>query len=209
MHPVAYSPSASLFQFYSSKGSGKLNSCASFGIANTPEEVLFLQEAQKIAELFNTKPYLNVTKNTVIKNMSNDVLHFSCHGLFDNSDPLSSKIMLYNADFTVRELFNLELRTELMTLSACQTGISKRRAGDELIGLTRALIYAGAPSIIVTLWSVDAASAQELMIEFYRLLREGKDKASALQQAQTKIREKEEYSHPYIWAPFILIGDWD
>ncbi len=84
---------------------------------------------------------------------------------------------------------------------------NETKPGDELIGLTRALIYAGAASVIVSLWSVDAASTQRLMVEFYKQLKAGKDKATALQQAQIKIMEKEEYSLPYYWAPFILVGD--
>ena len=96
-----------------------------------------------------------------------------------------------------------------MTFSACQTGINERRPGDELIGLTRALIYSGAASVIVSLWSVYDPSTIELMLEFYKQLKNGKDKATALQQAQIKIMQKEEYSHPYYWAPFILVGDWE
>lgn len=101
------------------------------------------------------------------------------------------------------------MNAELVTLSACETGISQTKRGDELIGLTRALIYAGAPSVIVSLWSVYDPSTRELMVELYRQLKSGKDKATALQQAQIKIMSKEEYSHPYYWAPFILVGDWE
>jgi CHAT domain-containing protein len=78
-----------------------------------------------------------------------------------------------------------------------------------LIGLTRGLIYAGAASVIVSLWSVYDPSTIELMTEFYKQLQSGKRKAIALQQAQIKIMQKEEYSHPYYWAPFILVGEWE
>lgn len=78
-----------------------------------------------------------------------------------------------------------------------------------MIGLTRAFLYAGAPSVIVSLWSVDVRSTQELMLEFYTLLKKGVDKATALQEAQKKIMKKEGYSHPYYWAPFVLVGDWE
>lgn len=89
-----------------------------------------------------------------------------------------------------------------------ETGINERSPGDELIGLTRAFLYAGAPSVVVSLWSVDAQSTHDLMLEFYRHLKNGVDKATALQKAQIKIMEKKEYSHPYYWAPFALVGDW-
>jgi CHAT domain-containing protein len=199
-HAVAYSPSASLMQFYKNKGSGFLKTCASFGI-------VFKEEAEEVAKLFDTRAYFNATKNNVFENIGNDVLHFSCHGYFNNADPLSSGIELEGGILTAREIFDLRLNSELVTLSACQTGLNESKPGDELIGLTRSLIYAGAASIIVSLWSVDAVSTQKLMLEFYKLLKDGKDKATALQQSQIKIMAKEEYSHPYYWAPFILVGN--
>ena len=201
-HAVAYSPSASLLKFCKNKGSGALKSCASFGI-------VFKEEAKIIAELFNTKAYLDATKNEVLENIDKDILHFSCHGYFDNADPLSSGVVLHNEVLPAKEIFNLRLNSELVTLSACQTGLNERKPGDELIGLTRAFLYAGAPSVIVSLWSVDARSTQELMLEFYKLLKNGKDKATALQEAQRKIMENKEYSYPYYWAPFVLVGDWE
>jgi len=205
-HTVCYCPSASLIRFCKNKGSNKLKSCVSFG-------VVFEDEAEKVAELFSGEVYTGkyASKDKVIDVVDNkDVIHFSCHGYFDNLDPLSSGILFHNNEvLTARKIFNMRLNAEIVTLSACQTGLNERKPGDELIGLTRAFLYAGVPSVIVSLWSVDAKSTQELMIEFYRLLKEGKDKATALQQAQIKIMEKEEYSHPYYWSPFILVGDWE
>ena len=202
-HPVAYAPSASLIKFCQNKGSGRLQSCASFG-------VVFEEEAEDVAELFNTEAYDRATKDKVRENCTDkDVIHFSCHGYFDNADSLSSGVKLYDDVLTAREIFDMRLDTELVTLSACQTGLNERSPGDELVGLTRAFLYAGAPSVIVSLWSVDARSTQELMLEFYKLLKNGADKATALQEAQKRIMEKGEYSHPYYWAPFVLVGDWE
>ena len=107
---------------------------------------------------------------------------------------------------TAKEIFGLNLDTNLVTLSACQTGINSIRPGDELIGLTRAILYAGAPSTLVSLWSVSSESTQELMVIFYKLIKEGKNKVEALQLSMLQTMEK--YNHPYYWAPFILIGDW-
>ena len=202
-HPVAYLPSASLIRFCQNKGSGKLKTCVSFG-------VVFEDEAEKVAELFKVKPYIrsNATKYKVVEACTNkDIIHFSCHGKFNYIDPLSSGVILYNKEIlTAREIFSLKLNTELVTLSACDTGINDRKPGDELVGLTRAFIYAGVPSVIVSLWSVDAKSTQELMLIFYKLLKKGEDKATALQKAQVKIMK--DYPHPYHWSPFVLVGDW-
>ena len=212
-HPVVYAPSASIIKFCQSKGSNTLESCASFGVdpyGRLKETVE--KEAEKVAGLFRGTGYIDsqATKSTVLEKCADkDVIHFACHGYFDNADPLSSGVVLHNkAVLTAREIFNMRLTTKLVTLSACQTGINERSPGDELIGLTRAFLYAGAPSVIVSLWLVNSPSTYELMLEFYRLLKNGADKATALQKAQIKIMEKKEYAHPYYWAPFVLVGDW-
>lgn len=98
-----------------------------------------------------------------------------------------------------------------MTLSACQTGINEQKPGDDLVGLTRSFIYAGTPSVVVSLWSVYADSTIELMERFYTYLKEGKTKVEALQKAQLNIMNHPghpEWRHPYYWGPFILVGDW-
>jgi CHAT domain-containing protein/tetratricopeptide (TPR) repeat protein len=207
-HSVTYSPSASLMQFYKSKGSGKLNTCACFGVISGQEEYTFLQETKGVANLFNTKPLINATKKVVQKNVDNDILHFACHGEFNKYEPLSSGIKLYDGKLTAREILQFKLSSDLVTLSACETGINERKPGDELIGLTRSLLYAGSSSVIVSLWPVYDPSTCDLMLAFYKQLKIGKDKATALQQAQINIMQKEQYSHPYFWAPFILVGNW-
>ncbi len=115
----------------------------------------------------------------------------------------------------------LHLRADLVTLSACETGLSGRLAGDELAGLSQALLYAGASSLLVGLWSVNAWTTASLMVDFYRRLwdkggHKKPDKATALRQATLALRNGEllsptehfDPSDPYYWAPFILIGDW-
>ena len=205
-HPVTYSPSASIIRLCQNKGSGKLESCVSFGVD-------FGDEVKAVAKVFKGKAITGnmVTKEKVIKICNDkDIIHFYCHSIFNSLDPLSSGILLHGGEtLTAREIFNLKLNTELVTLSACQTGISEVSPGDELVGITRAFLYAGAPSVVVSLWPVDDKSTQELMLEFYKLIKNGEDKATALQKAQVKIMDKEEYSHSYYWAPFILVGDWE
>jgi CHAT domain-containing protein len=222
-YPVVYTPSASLMQYFG-RGKGRLDNSASFGVILKEDERVFGEEAEMVSHLLNSQHFPNATKQIVLSNLSGkDILHFSCHGYFDNAEPLSSGIILHGNEYeddenkftydilSAREIFNLKERmdADLVTVSACQTGLSDRRPGDELIGLTRSLLYAGAASVVVSLWSVAAQSTMELMEEFYRGLKEGKDKAAALQQAMIKIMKKQEYSHPYFWAPFILIGDWE
>jgi CHAT domain-containing protein len=115
---------------------------------------------------------------------------------------------------TAEEIFNLDLHADLVTLSACVTGVNENKPGDELIGLTRALIYAGPPSVIVTLWPVHSESALRLMESFYRYWMNptpGYSKVEALQKAQLDMigdKSNEKWQNPFFWAPFILVGDW-
>ncbi|MCS6805457.1 MAG: CHAT domain-containing protein, partial [Blastocatellia bacterium] len=87
---------------------------------------------------------------------------------------------------------------------ACETGMNEVFPGDELFGLMRGFLYAGAPSLVVSLWMVHDGSTARLMEEFYSGLRQGQSKRAALRQAQLAL--KQQYPHPYHWAPFVLIG---
>jgi CHAT domain-containing protein len=108
------------------------------------------------------------------------------------------------------EVFNLKLNADLVTLSACETGLGKLSRGEGLIGLTRGFIYAGAPSVLVSLWSVDESTAA-LMKIFYQNLKSGMSKAEALRRAKLKLIDTQEngfsFAHPFLWAPFVLVGE--
>jgi CHAT domain-containing protein len=107
----------------------------------------------------------------------------------------------------VYEIFNLKLNAELVVLSACETGLGKEVRGEGLIGLTRAFLYAGTPSVAVSLWKVEDRSTAELMARFYRHLKDGRTKAGALRQAQLDLIGDKKFAHPYYWAPFVLVGE--
>ena len=155
------------------------------------------------------------------------VVHLAAHGSFNVVAPLHSAIHLapgggHNGLLEVYEIYSLDLKeTDLVALSACESYINDlavgdeggfpaedplaMSAGDELEGLTRALFFAGAPTIIGSLWSVDDAATEELMVAFYLYLQAGMSKAEALQAAQAEVREA--YPGPFYWAAFILSGD--
>jgi CHAT domain-containing protein len=93
----------------------------------------------------------------------------------------------------------------LVVLSACQTNLGELSQGDEVIGLNRALIYAGTPTVVASLWQVDDEATSVLMQWLYTHLKEGMGKAEALRQAQIDVRK--DFPHPYFWAAFVLMGD--
>ncbi len=141
-------------------------------------------------------------------------IHFATHGLISERQPqYSSLVLTLDGDtredglLQVYEIFNLKLQADLVVLSACQTGLGQQLKGEGIIGLTRAFMYAGAPSVVVSVWRVADASTAELMVGFYRHLDRGDDKAEALRRAKLELMKNPRYAHPYFWAPFVLIGE--
>jgi CHAT domain-containing protein len=135
-----------------------------------------------------------------------DVLHLACHGQFRPDNPLFSSVRLGDGWLTVRDAYELQLECGLVVLSACETGVSEVAPGEELIGLARGFFSAGTPSLLVSLWTADDASAAELMAQFYARLKAGYGPADALRQAQADlIRDR---PHPYHWAAFAVMGRW-
>ncbi len=141
-------------------------------------------------------------------------IHFAAHGLISERQPQYSGLALTLDDdpredglLQAYEVFNLKLQADLVVLSACQTGLGKELRGEGMIGLTRAFMYAGAPSVVVSLWRVTDASTAELMVEFYRQLDRTNDKAAALRRAKLELMRNPRYGHPYYWAPFVLVGE--
>jgi CHAT domain-containing protein/tetratricopeptide (TPR) repeat protein len=132
------------------------------------------------------------------------ILHLACHGLFRADNPMFSSLKLHDGWLTAADVMQLDLTGALVTLSACESGRNEVFAGDEPIGLTRAFLGVGASSLVVSLWLVQDEATALLMKEYYKRLSGNVGPAAALRGAQLAI--KDEYPHPYYWAPFILVG---
>jgi CHAT domain-containing protein len=136
-----------------------------------------------------------------------NVIHLACHGQFRPDNPLFSALRLSDSWLTVRDTYKLDLQQcGLVVLSACETGVGALAPGDDLVGLARGFISAGAPSLIVSLWMVDDEVTAQLMRTFYKRLLAGESPATALRFAQLRLSEK--YPHPFFWSPFVLVGRW-
>lgn len=133
-----------------------------------------------------------------------DLIHLACHGQFRPDNPMFSNLHLADGWITVQDLTARQLKAKLVTLSACETGLSKVFPGDELLGLARGFLAAGAASLVVSLWTVNDEAAARLMKSFYVSLQRGKPPAASLMDAQNELIAAG--SHPYRWAPFIVIG---
>jgi CHAT domain-containing protein len=178
-----------------------------------PPLIFAAREAQTIASLYQNQPLLgeDATESAVWKRASQTgVLHLAAHGSYNPHNPLYSAIALApdaanDGRLEVHEIYGLDLtQVDLVVLSACQTQLGQLSAGDELIGLTRAFVFAGAPTVVASLWSVDDEATALLMERFYTHLREGMSKAEALRQAQLEAQET--HPEPYYWAGFVLSG---
>jgi CHAT domain-containing protein/Tfp pilus assembly protein PilF len=147
------------------------------------------------------------------------ILHFATHGLLNSRHPELSGIVLSQVDaqgnarddgfLLAHEISSLDLRAQLVVLSACQTGLGDEVRGEGLVSLTRSFMSAGVPQVIVSLWNVNDQATSELMTRFYRgMIAKGLPPAAALRCAQLSMRRQKEWSSPYFWAPFIFQGDW-
>src|SRR5260370_3858601 len=142
------------------------------------------------------------------------IVPIAAHGLFRLDAPNFSSIQLADRQLSSIEVFNLDLSScSLVTLSACETGRASIGGVDEVMGLGRGFLYAGAASLLPTFWKVDDASSAELMEIFYQALLNGYTKAAALASAQRAFLQlarssgRAYYIHPYFWGAFHLIGD--
>ncbi|MEM6737909.1 MAG: CHAT domain-containing tetratricopeptide repeat protein [Bacteroidota bacterium] len=180
------------------------------------------KEIEEIALLFqgnNCVPKVQMGKNASEFNVKKETLsnyqfvHFATHGIVNESQPSLSRIFLspdenQDGSLFAGEIYNLDINADLVTLSACETGLGKVAKGEGIVGLSRALQYAGANNIIVSFWQVADESTAQMMIEFYKyhLYNDHHGYNTALRQAKLSLLYSNQYSRPYYWAPFILVG---
>jgi CHAT domain-containing protein/tetratricopeptide (TPR) repeat protein len=183
-------------------------------------------EAEQIAKFMQTSGGkadllldLNANEETVqMRDLKNyRIVHIATHGFLNAERPQFSGLVLSlignkQGDGFLRtdEIFNLKLGAPLIMLSACETGLGKEKRGEGVIGLTRAFMYAGAPTVGVSLWSVADNSTALLMADFYKrmLTGPGMSPNAAMRASQIAMIDAKKYSAPFFWAPFVLIGDW-
>lgn len=143
------------------------------------------------------------------------ILHFATHGLVDNGSPMYSHLALAAGDtnedglLEAWELTRLDLKADLVVLSACETARGRAAAGEGMIGLSWAMFIAGVPSLVVSQWKVESAGTRELMVNFHRgLISPARPaKSEALRQAALKLMKNPETHHPFYWAGFVLVGE--
>jgi CHAT domain-containing protein len=220
-YAISVVPSSSVIEYVVKKRNKDLGRFLAFANPETDYVPLGFAEIEvaNIKKLFPKNEVYSRTKATEAKakgrSASPDIIHFACHGEFNDRQPMQSGLLLSkdkdnDGCLQVHEIFGLDLmNANLVTLSACDTALSRIYGGDDLVGLSRGFIYAGTPSILATLWKVDDRSTSILMEAFYdNWLNKGMNKPEALRQAQITLKSIPAYKQPYYWAPFVMIGDW-
>jgi CHAT domain-containing protein len=204
---VSYAPSAAVFAATAARVSSRVERplIVAPEIADLP---WVQEEAQRISEHFPQASVLS-GKDATLENVRreaprHDVLHLATHGIFRADNPTYSALELEGGWLSVGELAELSRGQSLVCLSACHTGMSGIGPGDELLGLTRAVLGAGVDALVASLWAANDDTAPAYMSAFYAGLSAGAGRAASLRTAALEMRTRE--PHPYFWAPFILVG---
>lgn len=230
---VYYTPSLSALKSVRSIGNYGTSSLLAFGDPvfqhsagdeNIRDRILHLnalpetgKEVDAIGEVYGNKATilkgLEASKSN-FRRLAGDygVLHFATHAFTDEQNPMFSAIVLAKEEdgygfLEAREILQMELNADLVILSACNTASGRVLAGEGMMGITRAFFTAGVPTVIASLWNVDDQSTQELMVQFHSRFRKRERPATALREAQLHLLKNTEFTTPFHWAPFVLIGD--
>ncbi len=206
-YSVSYAPSATVYALCDRRPVSGDDSSLVIGVpeAQTP---FILDEVKSVAaRLPRAELYVGSAATQDVlreKGEGPRFVHIAAHGFFRPDNPMFSGIRLSGSYLTLYDLYNLKLPAELVTLSACVSGLNVVAAGDELLGLARGLFRAGAASVLLTLWEVPDQSTAEFMTAFYDRAVTATNRAAALREAVMVVRER--HPHPIHWAPFLLMG---
>jgi CHAT domain-containing protein len=204
---ISYAPSATVFRLCQQRSTNRSGKSLVLGVPDAAAP-LVLDEVQSVsAALPQSELFLGAAVTADLLRTKGEVsriIHIATHGYFRQDNPMFSGIRLGDGVLSLYDLYQMRLPAELITLSGCATGLNVVADGDELLGLVRGLIYAGAQSALLTLWDVPDRSTSEFMASFYRHLSYRHDKPAALRLAMIDLRDR--YPHPYHWAPFVLVG---
>jgi hypothetical protein len=204
---LSYAPSAKVYSLCQGRIPRGFDKALVLGVAD-PSIPAVAEETQAVVQHLPAAELLRDQQATVEALRSKvpgcGVLHLACHGMFRVDNPMFSSLKVGDGWLAASDVIRLDLAGALVTLSACESGRNEVYAGDELMGLTRAFLGAGATTLVASLWLVQDETTAKLMENWYEHLSEGVGRATALRNAQLALKDK--YPHPYYWAPFVLIG---
>lgn len=204
---ISYAPSAAVHQICQNRSPSQGNGVSVFGLPDQQAPQI-LDEVTAVAARIDGAELFVGARATLARwkeeSPRRRLLHLATHGLFRQDNPLFSSLRFSDGRLALYDLYNLRLKSALITLSGCATGVQEPGGGDEVMGLTRGLLVAGARAAQVSLWEVNDLSTRTYMGAFYSNLHSGQTIASASRQAMFTTRQTA--PHPFHWAPFILTG---
>jgi CHAT domain-containing protein len=206
---VSFAPSATVLQHCLAQSVPQFRTALLLGVADEriPGVYLELDALNQIFAEIHRYSDEAATTEVLRENAGHaGVIHLACHAQFRSDNPLFSALRLGDGWFTARDAYGLKLNCGLVTLSACETGMNAVAPGDELMGIARGFFSAGAPTVLMSLWTIDDEATTELMASFYSELAATNSPATALRTAQIKLLK--EKPHPFFWSPFVLFGRW-
>lgn len=207
-YTVSYAPSATVYRLCCQKRPAEKGDALIMGL---PDQLApcIADEVRAVSEILpNPRVFLDsdaTADQLRTLGPTSRFVHIATHGFFRRDNPMFSSIRLGSGPLCVYDLYELRLSADLVTLSGCSTGLNVVVGGDEILGLVRGLLYAGARSVLLTLWDAHDRSTADFMQTFYRRLEGGASRARAAQAAMQHIREQ--FRHPFYWAPFSVMGD--
>jgi CHAT domain-containing protein len=204
---ISYAPSASIYTLCHARTANTSGPALILGVPD-PAIPAVEAEAAAVAQILPDANLIvgeNATTSLLAeKGAQTRYLHIATHGYFRQDQPMFSGIRLADSCLSLYDLYQMKLPVELVTLSGCSTGLNVVSAGDEILGLARGLICAGAQTALLSLWDVQDQSTAEFMSIFYERLAGSQNKAQAVRDAALQLRKSR--AHPYYWAPFVLVG---
>jgi len=217
-YTISYLPSASTLQFLKTVGPrpagdlflGAIGNISVDGMPPLPGTLTETAGIEKIYPHSQRLMELEFTHDSAVQALqTHEQVHFATHGKFEEGAPLFSAILTGGkagqpSRLSLYEVMDMKLRARLVVLSACETDLGKLMGGDEVAGLTRTFLVAGAEAVVSSLWQVSDTSTALLMQGFYRRLKEGQTPATALRGSELEVRKQ--FPHPYYWAPFVETG---
>lgn len=204
---ISYAPSASIYTFCHSRAANTDGSALILGVPDPAIPEVEVEASAVAAILPNSTLVVGGDATTSLladKGQKSRFIHIATHGYFRQDQPMFSGIRLADSCLSLYDLYQLKLPVELATLSGCSTGLNVVSGGDEILGLARGLICAGAQSALLSLWDVQDQSTAEFMSMFYKRMETSQNKAQAVRDAALELRKS--LAHPYFWAPFVLVG---
>jgi tetratricopeptide (TPR) repeat protein len=204
---ISYAPSAAIYSVCEGRRNGSSGSALLMGVRSSQTPCVEDEISAVAAVVPDTDVRLgsDATAQALAEaGPSSRLIHVATHGTFRRDNPMFSSFRLADSYITMYDLYRMRLPVRLLTLSGCGTGLNVVAAGDELLGLMRGVLFAGAESLVASLWNVHDRSTAEFMAAFYSHLGDGDAPAQALRRAMLDLRRS--HPHPYHWAPFMLVG---